>query len=76
MTVDMSPGAVTARLMRLAELSPLALPHRSSLDMSPEAVEQRLREVGQLHAFYLKLQRSRGGAVETAAQPSGDRGDG
>jgi hypothetical protein len=70
MPVDMSPSAVTGRLIRLAKVSPLTLPHRASLDMSPTAVEQRLREIGQLHAFYTDLQRARGVVAAPPPQPS------
>jgi hypothetical protein len=52
--IEMSPEAITERLVRMSELSRDA-PSRARVDMSPEAVTQRLEMLSALSAMCLEL---------------------
>lgn len=59
MKVDMSPGAISTRLNKLAKLTDLKRERRlyAKIDMSPAAVSLRLRKVSQLTSLCLRLSR-------------------
>lgn len=61
MSVDMSPGAIAARLRIVAALTDLRTERRldAKLDMSGPAIMRRLREVEQLRRLCLALGRMR-----------------
>jgi hypothetical protein len=57
MSVDLSPGAVLARLRRASDLTDLRAEGRldAKLDMSKEGIASRLREVSELLALCTAL---------------------
>jgi len=60
--VDMSPGAITARLCQVSALATDLRPETrldGKVDMSAEAISARLREVSSLLAFCERLGGSR-----------------
>ena len=61
MSVDMSPGAIAARLHRAALLSDLRTEQRlaGKVDMSPVGISARLREVERLRRLCLQLAKLR-----------------
>ena len=56
-TLDMTPGAISARLRAVSELSDLAPERRldAKIDMSPAAISARLREAADLLELCTKL---------------------
>jgi len=56
-TVDMSPSAITARLVQASEVSDLSAELRltGKIDMSAEAIGKRLREAAALLELSLRL---------------------